>query len=339
METYATCPYRYFLKEALRIAEILEPEKTEEMERTDRGRLVHHVLESLYGTLSREGLLPLAPAGLARAQAVLDEVAREEFAGAGARGETGFPMLWDLLRDRMLAALNLLIHRDAAGALGAAAAVPVLEAEFGSGEHDEVVVRLANGRLLRFRGAIDRLDLATGNRFLVVDYKVHWDRPPPRPRREDPVFQGGEALQLPIYLLAAPSRIGDACARGARGAAATTSGEGVYARLFLKRGAVELTRALDTEDLAARRADLEAILDTIATGLESGLFPVFPRDGRNCRSCEYTKVCGPAPTITRLYQAKAGDARLERFHAMKAMGSRRGGAGTAPTNPGDEDER
>ena len=43
LETYATCPYQYFLQFVLRLEQVEEPETIERLNALDRGRLIHDI--------------------------------------------------------------------------------------------------------------------------------------------------------------------------------------------------------------------------------------------------------------------------------------------------------
>ncbi|MFN0151679.1 MAG: PD-(D/E)XK nuclease family protein [bacterium] len=332
METYATCPYRYFLKNAVGLQRIPEPEKLEEIEAADRGSLVHTILERLFETLHRERLLPLDSERLDRARALAASVSRVAYREAEERGLTGYPLLWELKRGRIDASIDALLvweaERTSDAIESAEGGAPpdhavfrdvLLEREFGDGGLAEASVTLSRAKTIRFRGKIDRIDLSADRaRFLITDYKVREASAPPKPRGVDPVFRGGEALQLPVYLLAAKTLIGG-------DAPPSATGDARY--LYLIQATAKIKEDLLADALfASRAADFDAILRTIASGIESGFFPVYPAGGENCRSCEYAEVCGPARTVTRLYDGKADDERFEAFHAMKALGSVGGGA-------------
>ncbi len=326
METYAICPLRSYFKDVLDLEQVREPEAIEEIEASDLGRLLHRILERLMSALVADGLVPLSPARLEDARARLRAIAAEEFRAAEERGLTGFPLLWRIRQRRLLAALREFLEREAEPHDDGPPLLPLrLEAEFGTEGLAEARVVLANGRGLRFRGVIDRIDATPdASRFRVIDYKSSEKKPPGKRRDEDPLFRGGEALQLPVYLLAAPALLD---------APVSAAGEARYLYLVLSTGEVRVV-AISSEDLAARRADFETILETIASGIETGFFPAFPNGGKNCERCDYTTICGPATSVTRLYERKAADAQFAPFHAMKAIGTA-GGAGAADAGAAD----
>ena len=93
LETWAVCPYRYFLSRALGIAPPPVDDDEGEISALDRGVLVHRILEEFVnrGMQSEEQLLALADA---------------EFAAAEGRGITGYPLLWEMEKDAIRAGLQ-----------------------------------------------------------------------------------------------------------------------------------------------------------------------------------------------------------------------------------------
>ena len=85
LETWATCPYKFFLNRILGIAAPPEEEE-DEMSASARGSLVHKILERFV----REGN---------QTDADLLDLAETEFAVAEERGVTGYPLLWDMAKE------------------------------------------------------------------------------------------------------------------------------------------------------------------------------------------------------------------------------------------------
>ncbi|MFN8188049.1 MAG: PD-(D/E)XK nuclease family protein [Gaiellales bacterium] len=99
LETYAACPHRYFLGNVLSLAPVEEPEAVQRIAANEKGSAVHAILERFLAELGDEGVSPVAhEAHLAR----LREIAGEELARAEAEGITGYPLLWEYDRRRIL---------------------------------------------------------------------------------------------------------------------------------------------------------------------------------------------------------------------------------------------
>jgi RecB family exonuclease/predicted TIM-barrel fold metal-dependent hydrolase len=312
MEMYAACPYKYFLTNVLQIKSTPEPEHIEEMDVLERGSLVHAILRDLYGELSERGLWPLDATKLAAADELLVAAAEQHFRIAADAGVTGYDVLWRLVRARVLAVVRSLLawEGDEAAKLDSEewAQTMLLEKSFGDEGLTEVAWPLDSDRKVRFRGRIDRMDSVRG-RFVVTDYKVKVSRPKSAREAIDPTFLGGEALQLPVYLLAAKAMLEESGIRNPVGRAR-------YVSLVLADAKVSAA-PLESEQFDAMRAAFNQALRTIADGVESGFFPQYPDRGENCRFCDFKRVCGPAVSVERLRLRKSDDPRFVAFLEMK----------------------
>jgi hypothetical protein len=113
-------------------------------------------------------------------------------------------------------------------------------------EHPAVEVSLSDGRVLRFRGAADRVDRGATGELLVVDYKTG------RPRE-------ALKLQLPVYARAARAAFGDD----------DTPVVAAYWYISSKYRFAWSEQAL-TE---AYERTLDVLLRAIVDGIEGGVFP------------------------------------------------------------------
>ena len=92
LETWATCPHKFFLSRVLRLS-ALPGEEEEDMSALERGVLVHRILERFVKERRQT-------------DADLLELAEEEFVIAEGRGVTGYPLLWDLAKEDIRARLQ-----------------------------------------------------------------------------------------------------------------------------------------------------------------------------------------------------------------------------------------
>lgn len=189
LETYATCPYQFFVRSLLRASREEEPELVDRINARDRGRLIHTVLERFYR--QRERSLEVLVATV--------EAVCAEFEAAG---RVGRRLLWEMERRQILEDLE-----EWWRTFGAAAdefQPTFVEVRF----EGEPFVRMVDGLTIAFRGVIDRIDEALDGRFRVVDYKTG------KLRDRDNDLAGGRALQLPFYLDAAATLLGAPASRG-----------------------------------------------------------------------------------------------------------------------------
>ena len=162
LETYARCPFDYFLKYVLGVTELEAPTEEFELPPLERGALVHDLLRAVYeecltgaalGELSDEALV----AAVARAGAVLDRLGRVH--------AENHPATWQAERERSLELLAALLADERKE--HATARPARFEHAFGlasvgglaSAGHS---LTLDDGQTLTFRGRIDRVDAGRG---------------------------------------------------------------------------------------------------------------------------------------------------------------------------------
>ena len=300
LETYATCPYRYFVRYALGVDAVKEPEEIERIDPLERGSLVHAILERFLKRIDGE---PLSAEVRTRHLAVLREVMAEEGRERMERGVTGRPLIWEMDQRQ--------IEDDLVGWYAAelkdAAVTPLrpgaFEVGFGGARYgfgddsplssqDPVALHIGANELCCRGGSTASTGTPAREHFRVIDYKtgkVHG--------KADDVFDKGRALQLPVYLHAAAALLKMDPSQGESQYFYVSSG-GRYRRKILTGG-----------ELARLQAQFEQILGTIANGVDGGFFAPNPGGkGRpNCSYCEVKDICDS--NIERIALRKAEDPR------------------------------
>lgn len=286
LETYGTCPRRYLLRNLLGLYVEDSPATLIEPEARTTGSIVHDVLEAFFRLqtdLPPEERRRPHEAWTGADHERLDELTDEVFADYERRGLTGHPLLWRTTAHRLRRDLHTMLRVDDAHRLREGATPEAVELAFGDDSADHLAVALSDGRHLRFRGRIDRVDRTTDGRTLVYDYKTGGAEPY-REITTDPVKRG-RLLQLPIYGLLAGQHTGDASVQA-----------GYW--FATQKGRFEApTFPLDEERLGRFRA----VLDTLVSGIETGDFPARPLDAaggtRNgkaesmCTYCDQKPAC------------------------------------------------
>ncbi len=310
LEMYAECPYRYFLRYGLRIEPLQEPDDIERIDNLERGSLIHEILERFMREISAAGDPPRAEARERHIARLLD-VAHDEGRKREERGLTGRPLLWAI--DQRQIHEDLVRWYDVEVKYAAAGMTPKgFEVSFGpmpsfgrEGDADpmsseEPLVLRVDGREIRLQGRIDRVDVdEERDRFRVIDYKTG------KFRRTEP-FDHGKALQLPVYLRAASELLG----------IPPESGDAQY-YFASGRGGFQ-RKGMTGEELKERAGDFEQMLQTIADGVEAGMFAPNPGKGKEtCRWCDYTTICDAR--IDRIAQRKRGDERAEAYIALESI--------------------
>ena len=279
LEGYARCPQRFMLEALLRVRAVEEPEQVVRIDALSRGSVIHRIFERFYDEWSGKGPAPLAP----NAEERMRRIAGEECDAARDRGETGYPAMWEADRVELIEDCVRWMQLEQRDELTRELPLVAVEARFGqrwAGEKqgslsqtEPIEIELVSGTL-RLHGRIDRVNWdRKRTTFRVVDYKTG------RRYAEKPgELQGGRMLQLPLYALAAAKLLGiDPTAGAAAYVYPTRKGEFQV---------VDWT----PEDLAARYADVLALLDAIVTSARRGDFIIAPSEGA-CDYCPFNGIC------------------------------------------------
>ena len=291
LEAYAACPFRYLLRNVLRVKPLDEPEAQLRMPRNEVGTLMHTVLERFVASLPG-GRLDQTRPDLHRQElrafsdAVLDE--------AEAAGVVGAPLLWEA--DRREITDDLAAWLEAELVDPGRHAEHELELSFGYGGDKPLEVTVG-AHALRLGGRIDRIDHSPAG-FRVVDYKSGRGA-----KGKDGQLAGGQALQLPLYVLAGGMLLGRDPAEG----------EAAFHNISRRGGLKRISFA--ASDLRDRGDDLTGVLTRIVGGIASGDFHVEPGDA--CRYCDYAELCDVGRE--RIAQRKRDDPKMVSFAEMKAI--------------------
>ena len=283
LETWATCPYKFFLGRILGIAAPPEEEE-DEISALERGSLVHRILERFVreGNQTDTDLLDLAEA---------------EFAVAEELGITGYPLLWDMAKENIRAGLQGFMAAEAEW-LADTATEASAEDSFGKGtEIGEVSVVIDGLGEIWFRGKIDRIDMV-GDEVRVRDFKT--GKPEPYfdgagGRKADRTLANGRAMQLPVYVAAARKKYPEP--------AVQVSGSYCFPLAYDNtHGVAPYTE----DDWKQFYKPLFAIVDAA----RRGIFPATPetagdsdQERGNCAYCDFNRLC---PTRRRqVWERKA----------------------------------
>lgn len=293
LETYANCPFAYFLSRVINLKAL--PEVEPNLSASDRGTAIHDVLSTFYRQWQSAGHNKITLASLNDATDLILRLANEELAKYSFQSP-----LWDATRILMLGDRHtgpgyferFLVHETDESD---SPLVPALfEYSFGMGttESDDpasspepVELVSPDGERKAFiRGRIDRIDLTPDGNFLIYDYKSGAQHP----KTKD--IEAGTALQLPLYLLAFEK---------------ITSNHGVGGGYYMIRREVE--RSIVLADSAAK--DLMISRPRISknfagmiqhsqdcafeyiNGIQNGNFPL-PREEKCLNAyCEFKRIC------------------------------------------------
>jgi ATP-dependent helicase/nuclease subunit B len=283
INTYLTCPWRYFAQRVLKLVELPEPQ--EALLPRQRGILVHDVLRRVMARLIGTPAAQRSDWAGPQARHAVEESIAEQRA-AGPAGQTA-AALWQIELDQIKSILLAYLDRQSTLPLPAGL-VRYAEVGFGMGKtRDSDAASMpepfqleAAGRKILLRGKIDRLDILSGpdggQRLFVVDYKTG-ELPKPQ-----------EDVQLPVYIAAAAQLTGLAPAGGAFHGLRAGRLQDRYLADFSVRG-----RSL------AANGDFQAQLDhglelvsLAVAGIAAGSFDIFVQARCPQESCPYRRICG-----------------------------------------------
>jgi len=198
LETYARCPFQYFLRYVLGVEELDKPSEDASIPPQEWGRVVHEFYRLLYAEcLLGKRLGDLTDSRieevLKRAASALDRL--------GAAYASGRPAVWEAHKRIALIQLRGVLEEERRSCAGATPAY--CEFAFGEDDASAFVFHAAPGLEVRLRGRADRIDRLEGDGVQVIDYKSG-----SRTRYSKDALKGGRQLQLPLYLLAACDLLG-----------------------------------------------------------------------------------------------------------------------------------
>ena len=271
LEDFFGCPFYYFNKHILHLEPWEEPEAAVMIDAADLGSLYHAILEDFY----RKG-------------GDLADVIDEHLRRFEREGVTGYPTVWEIKKEIIRQELTAFVAREQRRF--AEGWTPVgFEKEFNG---------VAVAPPVRLCGKIDRIDRSKdGKRALVLDYKT--GKLPGGLKNDS--LAAGEALQLPLYLLAAEQLLPDAMVEAA-----------AYLYFTLRGGYREIS--FSREALVSQCAELTKMLETAAGMIREGRFAQYAT-AEGCRRCDFRPICGNG--ILKLYARKAEDERMKDFRAVK----------------------
>ena len=229
LETYAKCPFQYFVNNVLRFR-VEEEETEDELSNRGRGSLLHEVLFEFYNN-RREN--PRVGRGFEEARQQLDEILdakSEEHRNQRTENPIGENnIFWETDVEKLRVALRKWLEAERAYDLP----VPPHYFEVSFGQDQEMrdpklscLTPIPIGNV-RMKGKIDRIDIGN-NAFNVIDYKTGSSTV------RMPEILSGRSLQLPIYLQIAKQLLAN------NGITDLEAASGLYHKIRLDQCTVEL---------------------------------------------------------------------------------------------------
>ena len=305
LESWATCPYRHFLGSVLNLSAWETPEDVLTISPLERGRLVHAILEQFIKEAMDAGAPSPREGWTPPQQERLRKIAQEAFREAEQRGVTGHRVLWEVAQEDILQDLGRFLDDDEQYRADEGMQPRYAEYAFGF-DGPPVAMALPDGGEVRFRGFIDRVDVAQdGLRAVVMDYKTGSSRQ--YDKMQDDPLMAGKRLQLPVYALAVrETLLPDATLRAEY---LFISANGGYTRVPVTLDIIE--------------AQFRDTVQSIAKGVRGGVFPANPGPPgfggpENCRYCDFQRIC---PTNKLALWGRKGDSPQAAAYKMLSGGA------------------
>lgn len=278
LENFSLCPYRFFLRQVLRLEEREVPVSREQIPPRDRGTLVHTVLYRATRALIDAGLWPLShPERRRAAEAIVHHHLMDAAKELEEELAPAIKDVWDeAIRELDIDLRRWISELDPSWRPVAA------ELAFGLGHHGderdpqsqkEPVAIGKNGRL-QLRGSIDLVELHDEGSVRATDHKTG----SPRGKHSMQSF-GGAILQPALYALSLEKLMGQ-----------NHKIQGGRLHFATRRGAFSERVVPLTEEL---RQTIDEVIEIIDGAIERGQFPAVPKSKYDCRYCDYLSVCGP----------------------------------------------
>ncbi len=293
LETYARCPFEYFLNRVINLQAL--PEVEPNLSAGDRGTAIHDILSTFYRQWRAAGKTRVNPVSLVDATEMILRIATEELDTYSFQSP-----LWDATRILMLGDRHtgpgyferFLAHETDESD---SPLVPSLfEYSFGmgiTGSDDPLsspspveLVSPDGERKVFIRGRIDRIDCTPDGNFLIYDYKSGSQHP----KTKD--IEAGTALQLPLYLLAFGKITGN---HGIGGGYYTIRREVDRSMVLVDAAACELmtSRPRVSKDFAGTIRNSQDCTFAYIDGIRNGSFPLPLEEECPNPYCEFKRIC------------------------------------------------
>jgi len=267
LESYLSCPYRWFYERALR------PQRLDtEFDEAQQGSFAHDVLRAFYDRfLEQTTETRIDSSSLPLALEILSLVYDEECESAGLAGS----MSEEMARREVLRWTRRVVAEDA-GILPGFAPTR-FEWDFSAEAVDVGGFKL--------KGRVDRIDEDASGRAIVTDYKRS------NAASAADMLKYGK-IQLPLYLRAVELRLELKPAGGLYRALRTSSNRGLIDSDMVVDPTLGKNDFLPTEEFSLRIESAVELARGAAEGIRQALIPRAPLVVKSCDTCPASRVCG-----------------------------------------------
>jgi len=304
LETYAKCPFKFFVERVLSIKPVEEP--TEELESMEIGTLLHKVVDRFYKDIKKleMNIQDCTDEDFQTAESLIFEIAAEEVQLLRLDPDANFfelEKIFGIAGDKHNSILYRFLEYERDPSKSDGFSPEIFEAAFGKINSDDgqlVLLPELKVGSINIRGKIDRIDLNLNeNLYKVVDYKLSKNDLPKQQ------IENGISLQLPVYLYAAgeilkikhPKIIPDPGVAGLYSFKRANFGfKG------LRHSRIALAKIISSEKIALIEFNRQIIdnglnfIRKYVTSISAGEFNISGlrnRDTEACAYCKFPKIC------------------------------------------------
>ncbi|MBU0690441.1 PD-(D/E)XK nuclease family protein, partial [bacterium] len=292
LETYWTCPFRWFASRVLDLETIEEPDILSEHDPLVRGSLIHEILEEFYrGEKKAERIASLTADDWPR----LREFSVNKFREFADKQPAELYVIWMREQAKILELLERFFIDDVTHRENF---LPErFEWKFGQPER-QVKFMLDAHQEIYLHGVIDRIDKHPDGCRKILDYKSGGNY---NGLKSDNLLQR-RAIQLHLYKHAVESLLHT-----------PVSGAAYY---FMKEASGQRVELTD-EAAAATQDELTAVLRVLNDGMRGGECWAYPEDNA-CRNCSVKAACGQDRFTRKWSNAREQTAAYRRIREGEA---------------------
>jgi ATP-dependent helicase/DNAse subunit B len=306
LETYANCPFEYFLQKVIGLEEL--PAAEPNISASDRGIVIHTILSTFYREWTSGGRGRINASTLTDATELILRIANNELAHYSFDSP-----LWDATRILMLGDRHAGpgYFRKFLDSEMTEADSPLIPARFeftfgmepdatddpGSSPEPVELDAPDGPSKLHIRGRIDRIDIAPGRGFLIYDYKSGSQHP----KAKD--IEAGTALQLPLYLQAFGQITGMQGIGGGYYTIRRDVGRSIVLADPIAKDLM-ISRVRPSADFHGLVRHARECAFAYVQGIREGRFPLPAEEECPNPYCEFSRICRFDPY--RIFQAGEG---------------------------------
>jgi len=272
LETFATCPFKYFSEKILQLSETIEPETINEPPPYILGREIHKIMEQFYRGLDKTDTQQIYEK--------LNTVYQNVFSEFEDAYPIAYPLLWEARKLKISKIIKDFIKSDVENIHNSNFIPKYFEMESSVKFKD-----------IKLHGYIDRIDIKKNKNiveFKVIDYKSGSSKGV-KGKTTTNIKRGG-LLQLPIYLLLAKAYIESNLGKKEPINVIPIEATCYYLSERDKDDNV-VSKGINYDAFLEIEDCLYKLLQTISTYIHKGIFFIKPQDHGYCKYCNSSNIC------------------------------------------------